>query len=103
MIGRRTTNRRIGDAFGWLIASLVGWAIYASIILGAYRFALWLAPHVGWDGNKEVFGLLCAGSWVWVYERMETGQRDKRADDRFELLVSRLEDNRIIAPLDGGE
>ena len=47
---------------------MIGWAVCLNFLTGAYLLGWWLAPHLGWTGNREILGLLSAITLVWIYE-----------------------------------
>lgn len=50
------------------IVVAMGWAIGMFFLLGTYWVGFWLAPHIGWQGNREILGLLAAITTVWTFE-----------------------------------
>jgi hypothetical protein len=72
----------IGDFLGEGIALVIGWLVCIGVLIGAYYLGFWLAPHLGWRGNPETFGLLSAVAIVWLYEHRH-----------FEEKLNRLNNN----------
>ena len=40
--------------------------VYIGTVTIAYLIGRWVAPHLGWPINADMFGLLCAISVVWL-------------------------------------
>lgn len=57
------------EAFvGESIALVIGYIVCISILVGWYAIGQWAAPYLGWTGNKDVFGILSALTFLWIYE-----------------------------------
>lgn len=48
------------------IAIAIGLMVYIGTVTIAYLIGRWVAPHLGWPINADMFGLLCAISVVWL-------------------------------------
>lgn len=47
---------------------IIGWFFCLAFLIIAYHIGYWAAPHLGWDGNREILGILSAIALVWLYE-----------------------------------
>jgi hypothetical protein len=60
------------------VVLVVGWFFCISILAGAYGLGRWAAPHLGWNGSIDTFGLLSAITFLWLYEhRNVQGKYDR--------------------------
>jgi hypothetical protein len=56
----------------------IGWFVCMSVLSGWFVAGRWAAPHLGWDGNPDMFGLLSAITALWIYEhRNMEGKYDR--------------------------
>jgi hypothetical protein len=60
-------------AFGWLVCVVFH--------VGGFGIGRWAAPHFGWEGNPDIFGLLSAIAVVWLYEHREAERKHDRLRD----------------------
>jgi len=67
-----------------LIVGVIGWLICMSVLIAAYAGGVWAAPHLGWDGDRGIFGLLSALTVVWVYEHRHF---EHRLDSLWDVLT----------------
>jgi hypothetical protein len=49
------------------VVTVIGWAFCLGVLGGAHRIGVWAATYFG-EGNSEMFGLLSALTFVWLYE-----------------------------------
>ena len=68
----------ISEVVGDTIALFIGWLVCISVLAGAFALGRWAAPHFGWDGSRDTFGLLSALTVLWLYEhRNAEGKYDR--------------------------
>jgi hypothetical protein len=75
----------IEDFVGEVFALAIGWLVGITVLGGAYAIGRWAAPHLGWSGNNDVFGLLSALTFLWLYEH----QNLEGKYDRLRELLDR--------------
>lgn len=62
-----------------LAALSFGWIFLTLGISGLFVLGQWAAPHLGWSGNPDMFGLLSVIAAVWIFEsRRSTEPKHKR-------------------------
>jgi hypothetical protein len=72
-----------------LVAMAFGWAVCFGMLVGAWGLGWWIASEAASDLDRNVFGLLSALAFLWMYERRE-------AHERYNHLCERL-----VKPVDG--
>ena len=75
----KSTTGKLADA----VVVLIGWGFCLTVLIGTYYLGAWLAPHIGWQRNKDTLGLLTAISSVWIFEqRYSPGSSTSSAIDK---------------------
>jgi hypothetical protein len=64
-----------------LVVWVIGWLVCVSFVAGGFGIGRWAAPHLGWDGNPDTFGLLSAITLVWIYEHRNAEEKYNRLRD----------------------
>jgi hypothetical protein len=77
-------RKYIGEVVGEALALIIGWLVCISVLAGAFSLGRWAAPHLGWDGSPEIFGLLSALTFLWIYEHQNF---ERNFDGLRELIV----------------
>lgn len=65
---RKAAHQIVSEVIPDVIALVIGWLFCISILAGAFGLGRWAAPHLGWDGSPDTFGLLSALTFLWIYE-----------------------------------
>ena len=73
----------LGDTVAELIIVVIGRLFCISVLAGAYAIGRWAAPHLGWDGSADTFGLLSALTFLWMYEH-------RNVEGKYERLCELL-------------
>lgn len=66
----------MAEAFGGLIAEVIGWFFCMALLAGAYAIGSYLAGHFVGVEHRDAAGLLSAITVIWLYEH-------RRADERW--------------------
>ena len=61
-------SSKFSDFLVECVVVLIGWAFCINVLVGAYLLGWWIAPLVGWTGDREILGLLSAITLIWIYE-----------------------------------
>ncbi len=70
----------VSEFVGTTIATVIGWLFCLTMLAGAYGFGIWISQYFGWGGNREMFGMLSALAFIWLYEH-------RIAQERYERLL----------------
>jgi hypothetical protein len=62
------------------VVTVIGWAFCLGVLGGAYRIGVWAATYFR-EGNSEMFGLLSALTFVWLYEHRNLEDKYNRLRD----------------------
>jgi hypothetical protein len=72
-----------------IVAIVIGWLVCVSVLAGAYTLGRWAAPHFGWDGGRDMFGLLSALTILWIYEHRNLEGKYDRLRELIDRQPSR--------------
>jgi len=79
----------IDGIIGETIALVIGWIICVAMLGAGYGVGVWAAPHLSWQGNREMLGLLSALTLIWLYERRTALERYERLCELLNLAISK--------------
>lgn len=74
-------SKAIRGAVIEVVVTAIGWGVCLSMLVGAWTLGWWIASHFDGVSNadRDVFGLLSALAFLWIYERREAHERYNRA------------------------
>jgi membrane associated rhomboid family serine protease len=69
-----------------VVVTAIGWGVCLSMLVGAWTLGWWIASHLDGvsDADRNVFGLLSALAFLWIYERREAHERYNRLCERLD-------------------
>ena len=69
-----------------VIATTIGWGACLVMLVGAWTLGWWIASYIDGASNadRNVFGLLSALAFLWIYERREAHERYNRLCERLD-------------------
>ncbi len=79
--GEYNNVKFIQDMAVELVVWVIGWLVCVSFVAAGFGIGRWAAPHLGWDGNPDIFGLLSAITFVWIYEHRDAEKKYARLRD----------------------
>ncbi len=75
---RKAVGEIVGEIVSEVIALVVGWLVCITILAVAFGLGVSAAPHLGWEGNPDTFGLLSALTILWMYEHRNMTKKYER-------------------------
>jgi hypothetical protein len=69
-----------------VVTIVFGWGVSLGLLAGAWTVGWWIASHwdAASDADRNVFGLLSALAFLWIYERHEAQERYNRLCERLD-------------------
>ena len=79
-------SKYVADLAVEIVVLVIGWLVCVSVLANAYVLGRWAAPHLGWDGGRDMFGLLSALTILWIYEHHNLEGKYDRLREQYDRL-----------------